>query len=167
MSQDAVSVMKSQDEMDIEKHKYFMQEALKEAKLAYDRKEVPVGAVLVYNGEIIARAHNLRETKNSSLAHAEILCISQAEKIMGWRLEDTTLYVTLEPCPMCSGAIIQSRIKKVYFGAYDPKAGACGSIFNLFSYPFNHHVTVAGGLMEDEARELLKSFFKELRQKSS
>ena len=144
-----------------------MKAALKEAVKAYQLGEVPVGAVIVYNNKIIARGHNTRELSQSVLGHAEINAIKKASKKIGsWRLEDCDIYVTLEPCSMCSGAIIQSRIKSLYFGAYDLKTGACGSVFNLFDYPFNHKVNVYGGIMEEECSRIIKDFFKELRQKN-
>ena len=144
-----------------------MKEALKEAKKAYLLGEVPVGAVIVYEGKIIARGHNTREIKQTVLGHAEINAIQKASKKIGsWRLEDCDIYVTLEPCAMCSGAIIQSRIKNLYFGAYDLKTGVCGSVLNLFEYPFNHKVNVVGGVLEEECSRILKDFFKELRQKN-
>ena len=144
-----------------------MKEALKEAKKAYLLGEVPVGAVIVYEGKIIARGHNTREIKQTVLGHAEINAIQKASKKIGsWRLEDCDIYVTLEPCAMCSGAIIQSRIKNLFFGAYDLKTGVCGSVLNLFEYPFNHKVNVVGGVLEDECSRILKDFFKELRQKN-
>ena len=144
-----------------------MKAALAEAKKAYMIAEVPVGAVIVYNNKIIARGHNTRETNQSVLGHAEINAIKKASKKIGsWRLEDCDIYVTLEPCPMCSGAIIQSRIKNLYFGAYDLKGGACGSVLNLFEHPFNHKVNVTGGVMEMECSRSIKDFFKELRQKN-
>ena len=143
-----------------------MKEALKEAKKAYFKEEVPVGAVVVYNNKIIARGHNVREIKESVLGHAELVAISKASKKIGsWKLEDCDIYVTLEPCPMCSGAIIQSRIKNLYFGAYDPKGGAAGSVLNLYDYKFNHKVNVVGGIMEEECSSIIKEFFKELRKK--
>ena len=144
-----------------------MKAAFTEAKKAYMIAEVPVGAVIVYNNKIIARGHNTRETNQSVLGHAEINAIKKASKKIGsWRLEDCDIYVTLEPCPMCSGAIIQSRIKNLYFGAYDLKGGACGSVLNLFEHPFNHKVNVTGGVMEMECSRIIKDFFKELRQKN-
>ena len=143
-----------------------MREALKEAKKAYKRKEVPIGAVIVYKNKIIARGYNLRERKNNSLLHAEIIAISKAcKKLKSWRLDECDLYVTLEPCPMCSGAIIQSRIKNVFFGADDPKSGCVKSKAQLFkSGLFNHNVNVVGGLLKSECGELLKEFFRELRK---
>ena len=143
-----------------------MKEALKEARKAYLKEEVPVGAVVVYNDKIIARGHNVREIKESVLGHAELVAISKASKKIGsWKLEDCDIYVTLEPCPMCSGAIIQSRIKNLYFGAYDQKGGAAGSVLNLYDYKFNHKVNVVGGIMEEECSSIIKEFFKELRRK--
>lgn len=143
-----------------------MKEALKEAKKAYKKLEVPVGAIIVKNGEIIARAHNLKEEKNDTTKHAEIIAIQKASKVLkAWRLEECEMYVTLEPCSMCAGAIINSRIKKVYIGTKDPKAGACGSILNLFEdYKFNHKVEYQTNIMQKECEKILKDFFKELRE---
>lgn len=142
----------------------FMRNAILEAKKAEKKDEVPVGCVIVLDGKIIARAHNLRETNQQGTAHAEIIAINKAcKKVGSWRLENAELYVTLEPCPMCSGAILQSRIKRVVFGAHEPKFGACGSVFNLFSIPFNHHVEICGGVLEEQCKDLLQSFFKLLR----
>ena len=144
----------------------FMKAALKEAKKAYDKLEVPVGAVIVKDRKIIARAHNLKETKYDTTKHAEILAIQKAsKKLESWRLIDCEMYVTLEPCSMCAGAIINSRIKKVYIGAMDEKTGAVGSVLNLFEdYTFNHKVEAETGVMEKECQETLKKFFKELRE---
>ncbi len=144
----------------------FMKEALKEAKKAYDKLEVPVGAVIVKDGKIIARAHNLKETKYDTTKHAEILAIQKAsKKLNSWRLIDCEMYVTLEPCSMCAGALINSRIKKVYIGASDKKTGAVGSVFNLLEdYIFNHKVEYEKGVMQDECEKILKEFFKELRK---
>ena len=144
----------------------FMQVALKEAKKAYKKLEIPVGAVIVKNGEIIAKAHNIKEEKKDTTNHAEIIAIQKAsKKLESWRLNDCELYVTLEPCPMCAGAIIQSRIKKVYIGTLDEKTGACGSVLNLFKdYKFNHNVEVEYGILKNECEEILKKFFKELRE---
>ena len=143
----------------------YMKEALKEAKKAYKKLEVPVGAVIIKDGEIIARAYNLKETKKDTTKHAEILAIQKASKKLGaWRLEECEMYVTLEPCTMCAGAIINSRIKKVYIGTKDPKAGACGSVLNIFDdYKFNHKVEYEIGIMQKECEKILKDFFKELR----
>lgn len=144
----------------------FMKAALKEAKKAYDKLEVPVGAVIVKNGKIIARAHNLKETKFDTTRHAEILAIQKAsKKLNSWRLLDCEMYVTLEPCSMCAGALINSRIKKVYIGASDEKTGAVGSVLNLLDdYTFNHKVEYEKGILQDECEELLKDFFKNLRK---
>ena len=144
----------------------FMQVALKEAKKAYKKLEIPVGAVIVKNGEIIAKAHNIKEEKKDTTKHAQIIAIQKAsKKLESSRLNDCELYVTLEPCPMCAGAIIQSRIKKVYIGTLDEKTGACGSVLNLFKdYKFNHNVEVEYGILKNECEEILKKFFKELRE---
>lgn len=143
----------------------YMKEALKEAKKAYLIGEVPVGAVVVYNDKIIARAYNKRHKDQLVTSHAEILALNKACKKLGaWRLEDCSIYVTLEPCQMCSGAIIQARIKNLYFGAYDHKAGCCGSVLDLFSYKFNHTVNVYKGIMENECKEIIQDFFKKMRQ---
>ncbi len=143
----------------------FMKEALKQAEKAYKKLEVPVGAVIVKDNKIIARAYNQKETKNDTTNHAEIMAIKKASKKLGsWRLLDCEMYVTLEPCSMCAGAIIQSRIKKVYIGAMDEKTGACGSVLNLFEdYKFNHKVEVETGVLKDECEGILKKFFRELR----
>ena len=144
----------------------FMKAALKEAKKAYDKLEVPVGAVIVKDGKIIARAHNLKETKFDTTKHAEILAIQKAsKKLNSWRLLDCEMYVTLEPCSMCTGALINSRIKKVYIGASDEKTGAVGSVFNLLDdYTFNHKVEYEKGVLQDECESILKDFFKKLRK---
>jgi tRNA(adenine34) deaminase len=146
--------------------KKFMKAALEEAKKAYDKLEVPVGAVIVKEGKIIARAHNLKETKYDTTKHAEILAIQKAsKKLKSWRLLDCEMYVTLEPCSMCSGAIINSRIKKIYIGALDEKTGAVGSVVNLLEdYKFNHKVEVEKGIMQEECEQILKDFFKMLRK---
>lgn len=145
---------------------YFMGEALKEAKLAYDKAEVPVGAVIVYNNVIIARAHNNRQAKQLIYGHAEFLAMNiVAEKLGSWRLEDCDVYVTMEPCPMCAGAMVQSRIRKCYYGAYDLKNGVASSIINMFNLPFNHHVETEALIGNKESEKLLKSFFKQLRNK--
>ena len=144
----------------------FMKAALKEAKKAYDKLEVPVGAVIVKDRKIIARAHNLKETKNDTTKHAEIIAIQKAsKKLNSWRLIDCEMYVTLEPCSMCAGALINSRIKKVYIGASDQKTGAVGSVFNLLEdYTFNHKVEYEKGVMQEECENILKEFFKKLRK---
>lgn len=145
----------------------YMREALKQAQKAAESDETPIGAVIVHDGKIIARGRNMRETKKNSLCHAEISAINKAsKKLGGWRLPDCDLYVTLEPCPMCAGAVIAARIDNVYFGAYDKKTGSAGSAVNLFERDlFNHNVNVVGGVMEDECSEIIKSFFKKLRQR--
>lgn len=144
----------------------FMKEALKEAKKAEEKLEVPVGCVIVKDGKIIARAHNLKETKADTTKHAEIIAIQKAsKKLEAWRLLDCEMYITLEPCSMCAGAIIQSRIKKVYIGAMDEKTGACGSVLNLLQdYPFNHIVEVETGIEREKCEKILKEFFKKLRK---
>ena len=144
----------------------FMKEALKEAKKAYDKLEVPVGCVIVKDGKIIARGHNLKETKQDTTKHAEMIAIQKAsKKLNSWRLLDCEMYVTLEPCSMCAGAIIQSRIKKIYIGTLDEKTGAAGSVLNLFEdYPFNHKVEVETGILKTDCENILKAFFKELRK---
>ena len=142
-----------------------MMEAISLAEEAGEMGEVPVGAVIVKNGEIIARGKNEREAKRNALSHAEIEAINNACKNTGsWRLEDCEMYVTLEPCPMCAGAIINSRIKTLIFGAYDSKMGSIDSVINLCDLPYNHKVEVYGGIMEDECLDLLKNFFKTLRE---
>ena len=143
----------------------YMQEALELARQAGLDGEVPVGCVIVCDGKIVGRGRNRRETDKTALGHAEIEAISQACKTLGgWRLWQCTLYVTLEPCPMCAGAIINARIPRVVFGASDEKCGACGSVCDLFSMDFNHHPQVEKGLMEEEAKALLTEFFIRLRQ---
>ncbi len=145
----------------------FMKAALKEAEKAEKIAEIPVGAVIVKDGKIIARAYNKRETKKNALFHAEVLAIDKAcKKLGGWRLFGCDMYVTLEPCPMCAGAIIQSRIDNVYFGAYDKKAGAFGSICDL-SQVLPHRINYIGGIMAKESEETVKRFFKNLRRKDS
>jgi tRNA(adenine34) deaminase len=145
---------------------YYMREAIKEAKKAEDLREVPIGAILVIDGKIISRAHNLRESKQSAVAHAELLAIEQACKETGsWRLENAHLYVTLEPCAMCSGAIILSRVSKVVFGASDPKGGCAGTFMNLLQDErFNHQSEVKSGVLEAECGQLLSDFFRKLRE---
>ncbi len=148
-------------------HEFFMKEALEEAKKAYEKGEVPIGAVVVHDGGIIARGHNLRETAGHPLTHAEMLAIHRASgHFESFRLEDCTLYVTLEPCVMCSGAIIMSRLSRVVFGAYDSKGGTVRSLMELLDEPrFNHRPIVTEGVMEEECSRLLKDFFKDLRRK--
>jgi len=144
----------------------FMVEALKEAHRAYDMEEVPIGCIITHNNEIIARAANHRTTKGNALYHAEILAIDEAcKKIGDWRLEDCRLYVTIEPCPMCAGAIIQARIPVVVYGAKNPKAGCAGSILNILEEPrFNHRAQVISGVMEEECGALMSEFFKRFRK---
>lgn len=143
----------------------FMKEALKEANKSYNKAEVPVGAIIVQDGKIISRAHNLKEIKKDTTCHAEILAIQKAsKKLSTWRLSDCEMYVTLEPCSMCAGALIQSRIKKVYIGTMDYKTGACGSVFNLLEdYKFNHKVEYEVGILKEKCESILQEFFKELR----
>ncbi|MCF8891238.1 tRNA adenosine(34) deaminase TadA [Priestia megaterium] len=145
----------------------YMRLAIDEALKAKDKLEVPIGAVIVQNDEVVASAYNLRETEQRSVAHAELLAIDEACKKLGtWRLEDATLYVTLEPCPMCAGAIVLSRVKRVVFGAYDPKGGCAGTLLNLLEFEkFNHQAQVVGGVLEEECGSLLTTFFRELRQR--
>ena len=142
----------------------YMRLALAQARLAAAQQETPIGAVLVWEGEVVAAAYNRRELDKRAIAHAEILAIDEAcRKLGGWRLHKATLYVTLEPCPMCAGAIINARVKRVVYGARDPKAGCCGSVTDLFREPFNHHPEVTGGVLAEESAALLTSFFKRLR----
>ena len=150
----------------MEKNDKFMKEALKEAQKAYEKLEVPVGAVIVKDGKIIARAHNQKETKKDTTKHAEMLAIQKAsKKLESWRLIDCEMYVTLEPCSMCAGAIINSRIKKIYIGTLDKKTGAAGSVFNLFEdYVFNHKVEIEKGILQKDCEQILKDFFRELRK---
>jgi len=145
----------------------FMQLALEEAALALAEGEVPVGAVLVHNGEVIARAHNRREAGQCALLHAETEAVRQGCQHLGsWRLKDCDLYVTLEPCAMCSGSLLQSRIRTLVFGAKDPKAGCAGSVIDLFEPGlFNHNINVFAGIMEKECSDLLAQFFQALRSK--
>ncbi|WP_058486970.1 tRNA adenosine(34) deaminase TadA [Defluviitalea phaphyphila] len=147
---------------------YFMKEALKLAKKAFDLDEVPIGAVIVYNDEIIARGYNKRNTNKNPLAHAEIQAIEEAAKVLkDWRLEGCSMYVTLEPCPMCAGAIVQARMDKIVFGTRNPKAGCGGSILNIFQEKaFNHQVEIVEGILKEECSEILKTFFKNMRDKS-
>ena len=149
----------------MENKEKYMKEALKEAKKAYSKMEIPVGAIIVKDGKIISRAYNQKETKYDTTKHAEILAIQKAsKKLKSWRLIDCEMYVTLEPCSMCAGAIINSRIKKVYIGTTDEKTGAVGSVFNLFKdYKFNHIVEFETGILQYECESMLKQFFKELR----
>ena len=143
----------------------FMRAAIKQAQKAYEKNEVPIGCVIVHDGKISARVYNRRNTDKSTLAHAEITAIRKAAKKLGdWRLEDCTLYVTLEPCPMCAGAIVQARITECVIGCMNPKAGCAGSVTNLLEMDgFNHKVTVRRGILEEECSSMLKTFFRELR----
>ena len=145
---------------------FFMKQALKEAEKAYSKGEVPIGAVIVKDGKIISRGYNLKETKKNTLKHAEIIAIEKAsKKIDAWRLEECDIYVTMEPCPMCMGAIINSRIRKVYYGVSDLKAGACGSVINLTEYKFNHIPQYEGGILKEDCKKILQKFFQELRER--
>ncbi|MBR9945674.1 tRNA adenosine(34) deaminase TadA [Clostridiaceae bacterium Marseille-Q4145] len=149
-----------------EEEKY-MKEAIRQAKKAGKLDEVPIGCVIVRDGKIIARGYNRRNTEKSTLAHAEIQAIRKASKVVGdWRLEDCTMYITLEPCQMCAGAIVQARIPKVVIGSRNPKAGCAGSILDLLHVPaFNHQVELEEGVLQEECSEMLTSFFRELRKK--
>ena len=144
----------------------YMREAIKQAKKAYAIGEVPIGCVIVYEGKIIGRGYNRRTIDKNPLAHAELIAIKKASKKMGdWRLEDCTLYVTLEPCQMCSGAIVQARMKKVVVGCMNPKAGCAGSILNILQVEqFNHQVELEIGVLQEECSLMMKNFFKELRK---
>ena len=143
---------------------FYMEQALALARQAAREGEVPVGCVIVRKGEIVGRGRNRRETDKSALAHAELEAIAQANQALGgWRLWDCTLYVTLEPCPMCAGAILNARIPRVVYGARDEKYGACRSVCSLFDMNFNHHPTVEGGVLEQEAAQLMQDFFRQLR----
>jgi tRNA(adenine34) deaminase len=148
-------------------HEIYMREAIAEAEKAAAIGEVPIGAVIVRNGEIVGRGYNLRETQKDPTLHAEMIAIREASlKLGGWRLIGCTLYVTLEPCPMCAGAIVQSRVEQVVYGAADPKAGCAGTLMNLLDEPrFNHQVPVVEGVLGEECGQLLKDFFRRLRQK--
>ena len=143
----------------------FMREALRQAKKAYGKMETPIGCVIVWEGKIIARGYNKRNEKKNTLAHAEISAIHKASKVLGdWRLEGCTMYVTLEPCPMCAGAIVQARIPKVVIGSMNPKAGCAGSVVNLLQIPaFNHHVDLEYGVLEEECSSMISEFFRKLR----
>ena len=147
----------------------YMKEALKQAKKAYALDEVPIGCVIVQNDKIIARGYNRRNTDKNTLAHAEIAAIKKASKKTGdWRLEDCTMYVTLEPCQMCAGAIVQSRLARVVIGSMNPKAGCAGSVLNLLQMKeFNHQVEMKTGILEEECSTMLSTFFQELREKKS
>ncbi len=154
--------------IDLQSDQYFMGEALRQAARAYAQEEVPVGAVIVREGRIIARAFNQVETLKDATAHAEMLALTQAQEAMGdWRLTDCTLYVTKEPCPMCAGAVVHTRLQRVVFGAGDAKGGAAGGAMNLLQFPtLNHRCSITPGVREPECREMLKSFFAEQRAQS-
>ena len=145
----------------------WMRLALQEAISAYDKGEVPVGAVVVCHGRVIGRGHNLREALHDPTAHAEMIALTAAaEQLQSWRLQNCTLYVTLEPCPMCAGAVVNARVPRLVFGAQDPKAGACGSLFNVVQDSrLNHRVELTQGVLADDSAELLKTFFRERRDK--
>lgn len=145
----------------------YMREAIKRARKAAKIDEVPIGCVIVYDDKIIARGYNRRNTDKSTLAHAEIIAIRKAAKVIGdWRLEDCTMYITLEPCPMCAGAIVQARIPRVVVGAMNPKAGCAGSVINLLQMDgFNHKAELTSGVLVDECRTMLQDFFKEMRKR--
>ncbi|PBB05817.1 tRNA adenosine(34) deaminase TadA [Salimicrobium humidisoli] len=151
----------------MESDRYYMKKAIEEAEKAEALGEVPIGAVLVHEGEVIARGHNLRETTQKTSSHAECITIDRANDFIGsWRLEECTLYVTLEPCPMCAGAILQSRIPVLVYGAYDRKAGCAGTLMNLLDDDrFNHRTAIRAGVMEEECGEMLSSFFRRIRKK--
>lgn len=145
----------------------YMKQAINQAKKAADIEEVPIGCVIVYNDKIVARGYNRRRVDKNTLSHAELNAIKKASKVLGdWRLDDCEMYVTLEPCQMCAGAIVQSRIRKVYIGCMNPKAGCAGSIMNLLQVEkFNHQVEIEKGILEDECSTMLKDFFRKLRSK--
>ncbi len=147
-------------------HERFMKEAIKQARKAFEKDEVPIGAVIVKDGKIISRAYNKREIDMKATAHSEIIAIEKAcKELNNWRLNDCDLYVTLEPCPMCAGAILNSRIKNLYFGAFDEKSGAVVSNLNMLDYEFcNHKTNYESGIMEEECSALIKEFFKKLRK---
>ncbi|HAW16229.1 MAG TPA: tRNA-specific adenosine deaminase [Clostridiales bacterium] len=153
----------------MEEKEKFMRQALKEAQKGFDKDECPIGCVIVKDGKVLVRAHNMKLSKGNALLHAEVVAIDKAcRKIGDWRLNDCDMYVTLEPCTMCSGAIVQSRIRKVYFGAYEPKSGAvvsCNDIFEV-SHGHNHKVDFEGGILEEECAALMKAFFKKLRNRT-
>lgn len=154
------------DNFTIEEHEKYMKEAIKQAKKAEANKDVPIGCVIVHDGKIIARGYNRRNMDKTTLAHAEILAIKKASKYLGdWRLEDCTMYVTLEPCQMCAGAIVQARIPHVVIGCMNPKAGCAGSIINILDIKeFNHQVEITKGVLEEECSSMMKNFFAWLRE---
>lgn len=147
-------------------HNYFMSLALKEAEKAFKKGEVPIGCIIVHDGRIVGRGHNLRETKNDPTLHAEIAAIKKAsKKLSSWRLANSTVYVTVEPCIMCMGALILARVKRVVFGCHDKKWGACGSLYDISKDKrLNHRIEVVSGVMERECREVMQAFFKDLRK---
>lgn len=151
----------------MEEKVFFMKEALKEAKKAYQKREIPVGAVIVKDGKVIARSYNQKEKKKDTTMHAEMIAIKKAsKKLRGWRLNDCEMYVTLEPCPMCAGAIVNARLKKIYIGTMDEKNGACGSIDNILKdYTQNYKVEEENGILKTECEHILKEFFKHLRKR--
>ncbi len=153
------------EQLDLE----FMKLAIKEAKKAYEKDEVPVGAVIVKDGKVVARGHNVKELKKDTTKHAEIIAIQKASKKLDtWRLSGCTMYVTLEPCVMCTGALIQARVDRIVIGTMDEKTGACGSVLNILEdYKFNHVIEVKKGVMETECKEILQKFFKELRKRKN
>ena len=154
--------LQTQNELD----EFYMREAIRLAKLAEEIDEVPVGALIVCRGKIIARAYNTRESDRSATSHAELRAIETACRALGgWRLPDSTLYVTLEPCVMCAGAILHARLDRVVFGAFDPKAGALGSVLDLNAYPLNHKTAVTSGVLADECSTLLSDYFRQKREK--
>lgn len=148
-------------------HEKFMKEAIRQAKKAYALDEVPIGCVIVYDGKIIARGYNRRNTDKNTLSHAEIIAIRKAAKKLGdWRLEECTMYITLEPCQMCAGAMMQARLTYAVIGSMNPKAGCAGSVLNILEMDgFNHKVQVTRGVLEEECSQMLSTFFKELREK--
>ena len=150
-------------------HEKYMLEALKEAKKSLKTRDIPIGAVAVVDGKIIARAHNEKEKRSDATAHAELLCLQKAAKKLGsWRLYNVELYTTLEPCPMCAGAMVLARIKTLVYGAKDPKAGAAGSMMNVVRHKkLNHKIKVTGSVVESECSDAIKIFFKQLRKQSS
>ncbi len=153
-------IKETQKELDFK----FMQEAINEANQAYNLSEIPIGAVIECDNKIISKGHNLKENNKNSILHAEIIAINEATKVLNrWRLEDCTLYVNLEPCLMCAGAIINSRIKRVVFASFDEKSGAFGSVINVNDLKLNHKVEITSGILEEESKEIIQKFFKELR----
>lgn len=165
MAKETVLMMEqTKDALDADRN--YMKEALRLAETAAELGEVPVGAVVVFQDKIIASAYNLRETNRTATAHAELLAIADACRVLGdWRLREAVLYVTLEPCPMCAGAIVNSRIKRVVYALKDASAGCCGSVLNINAYPFNHAFSVTSGVCEEESRQLLQTFFEKQREK--